>query len=657
MVLGLLKKHAGFVFPLVLLFLLIIFTSLKISGSSVGFFNTILFNGPQKNTGLALGHPQVIRSDEWEVNTPLTVAQAKSGFPVVNRNIGNGQDMAIVSDVPYKAWSEFFKPQNWSFFVLPLEYAFAFKWWFIGVLLMLSSYVFCLQILPKKYLLSSLISVSLFLSPFIQWWYQSVTLLPVAYGILIAFVIMRMLDGSYRRNVLILWSLFLVYIFTCFAFVLYLPFVLSVAFVVAAFLVGHFLNLFNKKPDRKALIDKSVYIILSAIVALGITFIFLKEHSSAIKAIQNSVYPGHRVDPSGGFDLRQLSSGYYNIQLQYNGRAAKLPAPLNQSEFSNFILLFPFLIPVLIYLSLIKVKGKFAYDWRVVLLLCLFVIFLIRLFAPFSEFIFNLLQINRIPHDRLLIGLGLINVMLIVITIGKLYDLKTRLNPRIVWFSAGLAFAFTALAGFSIKSSYKGYIASSSKIILISLAVSAVVWLMLKKKFVLAMAIFALFSFVSVVKVNPLYRGLSPIVNSNLSNSLAQVGDEKGRWIVSDDVVFENVITANNLRTLSGVYSYPQLDLWKPLGTDLQTKNVYNRFAHVFFSVENIPSSKVSAQAYLDPPALDAFRVHVDPCGNYAKQENVKYILSSNDKSSIKCLKQIKTINYPAISFRVYEVQ
>jgi hypothetical protein len=120
MVLGLLKKHAGFVFPLVLLFLLIIFTSLKISGSSVGFFNTILFNGPQKNTGLALGHPQVIRSDEWEVNTPLTVAQAKSGFPVVNRNIGNGQDMAIVSDVPYKAWSEFFKPQNWSFFVFAL---------------------------------------------------------------------------------------------------------------------------------------------------------------------------------------------------------------------------------------------------------------------------------------------------------------------------------------------------------------------------------------------------------------------------------------------------------------------------------------------------------------------------------------------------------
>jgi hypothetical protein len=599
MIIEFISKQRAYIFPFILLIVLIIFTAAKVNGSSIGYFNTVLFKGQQKNNGLIVGHQQPIRSDELETNTPLTVAQAKAGFPLINKNIGNGQDMAVVSDVPYKSWSELFIPQNWSFFVLPVDYAFAFKWWFIGFFMMLCCYLFCLQLIPRKYFLSSIIAASLFLSPFVQWWYQSITAMPLAYGFLIAFIALRILNRAYDKRRLLLWTALLTYI----------------------------------------------------------TFMFFKSHSAAIKAIQTTVYPGHRVDPSGGFDLRRLSGGYYNMQLQNNSYASNLPAPLNQSEASNFILIFPFLIPVLIYLALAKTKNKKIQDWRAILLFGLFAVFLIRLFVPFSEFIFNFFQINRVPHDRLLIGLGILNVMLLVITIEKLGTLKQKLNQSVVWASAGFAFLYTALIGFSIRSSYKDYLSSGLKIILISLIIAVVVWLVLKKQFVLAISALVLFSILSVAKVDPLYRGLSPLVNSSLSQSLQQFKGKNGRWVVSEDVIFENFIAANNLHTLSGVYSYPQLDLWKPLGTNKQTEDVYNRYAHVFFTVENIPTSVSKNGAYLDPPALDAFRVHLDPCGSYAKQENVKYIFTSKDKSSLGCLKEVKTIKYPAETYKIYRVQ
>jgi hypothetical protein len=657
MIIEFISKQRAYIFPFILLIVLITFTAAKVNGSSIGYFNTVLFKDQQKNNGLIVGHPQPIRSDELETNTPLTVAQTKAGFPLINKNIGNGQDMAVVSDVPYKSWSELFIPQNWSFFVLPVDYAFAFKWWFIGFFMMLCCYLFCLQLLPRKYLLSSIVAGLLFLSPFVQWWYQSITAMPLAYGFLIAFIALRILNRAYDKRRLLLWTALLAYLFTCFALVLYLPFLLPIALVVASFLIGHFLNLLQKNAGRQVLFKKAACIILAALTAIAISFMFLKSHSVAIKAIQTTVYPGHRVDPSGGFDLRRLSGGYYNMQLQNNSYASNLPAPLNQSEVSNFILIFPFLIPALIYLGLIKAKDKKMVDWRVIFLIGLFVVFLVRLFVPFSEFIFNFSQINRLPHDRLLIGLGILNVMLLVITIEKLGTLKQKLNQSVVWASAGFAFLYTALIGFSIRSSYKDYLSSGLKIILISLIIAVVVWLVLKKQFVLAISALVLFSILSVAKVDPLYRGLSPLVNSSLSQSLQQFKGKNGRWVVSEDVIFENFIAANNLHTLSGVYSYPQLDLWKPLGTNKQTKDVYNRYAHVFFTVENIPTSVSKNGAYLDPPALDAFRVHLDPCGTYAKQEKVKYIFTSKDESDLRCLKQIKTVVYPAITFRIYQVQ
>ncbi|HEV7453669.1 MAG TPA: hypothetical protein VGO07_00250, partial [Candidatus Saccharimonadales bacterium] len=159
-------------FPLIITIALLLLTVFKISGSSMGIYNTLLYGGGKKDSSLLFNKPREIRSDEWVVNTQMTIAQKNNHFARINHNIGQGQDMSVVLDVPYAEWSQIFKPHNLAFFVLPLEFAFALKWWLMAWLLIISCYFFVLSLLPGRRLLAAGISLSLLCGGMIQWWYQ-----------------------------------------------------------------------------------------------------------------------------------------------------------------------------------------------------------------------------------------------------------------------------------------------------------------------------------------------------------------------------------------------------------------------------------------------------------------------------------------------------
>src|SRR5262245_55415239 len=107
-----------------------------------------ILNGNTPDQNLLYGHPQAIRSDEWLVQTPFTAAQSKVDYPLVNPNIGAGFDTSIILDLPHREWTALFRPENFAFFVLPLENAFAFKWWFVSYLLVMAVYALTLVVVP-----------------------------------------------------------------------------------------------------------------------------------------------------------------------------------------------------------------------------------------------------------------------------------------------------------------------------------------------------------------------------------------------------------------------------------------------------------------------------------------------------------------------------
>jgi hypothetical protein len=638
-------------FPAILLILLVILTAFRMSGSSVGQYHDHLYGTASSDPSLIAGEPRKIRSDEWGVNTPLTVSQVKEGFPVINKTAGQGQDMALTFDVPYAEWSTIFKPQNWSFFVLPVEFAFAFKWWLMAILLMLACYICTITLLPRKYLLGALLSVALFCSPFIHWWYQAGSMLSIAYALFSTALILRILKESSRPRLYIELGL-LTYFLTCFAFIAYVPFIVPLALVTASFLAGHVLNEALRTKDRTAYLRRIALLIAPVFITCSLFLIFLHMHSAVIQALGNSVYPGDRTEPSGGYSILQLLGGYYNLQLQNDTRASGLN--LNQSEASNFILLIPFLLPLFIYTFAWRTKLKVQIDWRVIALLSVLALFLMRLFVPASEILFNALQLNRIPHNRLLIGVGLINIFLIIIAVQHISKISVPLMLQRI--SALLALSIVIATGVGLKVQFVGYLENVFKIGCIGVVFALITWMLLAKRYAIAFALLATYSLFSVIQVNPLYQGLGIIQNSHLSTEITRIGDTNGKWVVGDQAAFvEELPAAQGVDTLSGVYAYPQLSVWSGIGDDPATQAVYNRYAHVFFSVESLYGPTQKLDSYFDPPALDAFRVHTDPCGEFLQQQHVRYVLMTQELVS-SCAQKIATIPYPATTFFVYEL-
>lgn len=643
-------------FPLLLLLTLIILTALRINGSSVGMYHSFVYGSSQQDPALLEGQPRPIRSDEWGVNTPAIVSQAKEGYPVVNQTVGHGQDMSVTFDVPTKELGSLFKPQNWAFFVLPLEYAFAFKWWLLGVILMLACYAFFLTFLPRQYLLSALISVALFLSPFIQWWYQSITILPLAYGLLIAALVIRYYNyqGRISRRQIALLSA-IGYITTCFAITLYVPFVVPVGLGLTALLGGHLLNKWRAgSATTKQLILRQSWLLVGVVLIVGlIAGLYLHSHSTAIEAIGNTVYPGDRTQASGGLPVSQFLGGYYNIYLQDDNRASHID--FNQSEASNFIYLSLFLIPCLVFLLVKRRSLELSFDWRIVGLLLVATAFLVRLFVPFSEIIFDALQLNRIPHNRLLIGFGFINLCLLAISLQHIT--KQKLLPsRLRWVSVSLAAIVTLSVGLSLKLQHNGYLESILAVVVISATLSTTTWLLVNKRLIAGALLLACFSFLSVAHVNPLYRGLGMLTHSSLVDTMRSLDDNKTKWVVGDYAAsFESLPSASGVTSLSGVYAYPQLDVWRPIAADPASEAVYNRYAHVFFTVGTLQQPALGKGAYFDPPALDAFRVHADPCSEFLQAENVRYLLATQETAS-PCLALTKKITYPKQTFYIYSV-
>lgn len=641
------------VFPLLILAVITILTCLKISGTSVGMYHEKLY-GDAKDASLILNQPRAIRSDEWGVNTPYVVSQVQQGFPVTNIAPGNGQDIALTFDAPVGDWSLLFKPQNLPFYVLPLENAFALKWWLLAAFVLLATYAFILTLLPRRYLLASLISIGFFLSPFIHWWYQSGTILPIAYGLLIAAVAISIIKANWKTQRLKLTRYMgaLMYLFTCYAFLLYVPFILPIALVIGVFLLGYFLNYQrNARLSWREVWKKLALIGLPLLAALCLAILYVKSHAVVLEALSQSVYPGQRTVSAGGYTLQQLFGGYFNMQLQEDAKAVHYE--LNQSEASGFMLLFPLLTPFFIY----HWRKTKQIDWRVILLGGLFTLFCLYLFVPFTEPLFNLLQLTRVPHNRLLIGIGVLNLLLIAVAVEQLATYKKALPSKLAIASSLLSFVVALSIGLLFKITYDGYLESLPKILAISAVVAVVVWLLLQRYLKTAFALLAIFSFVSVMAINPLYQGLGILTNSPLISSIKELGSHHdNKWVVDDSVAFlETLPAVAGAGSLSGVYAYPQLNVWKSLGTDADTKAVYNRYAHVFFSIETINKPDATQGAYLNPPALDAFKVTADPCSTFLKEQNVRYILTGKDIVS-ECAQKISEIPYPLTMLSIYKL-
>lgn len=143
-------------------------------------------------------------------------------------------------------------------------------------------------------------------------------------------------------------------------------------------MTGYLLEKRSSIPLR-TLVKRLCIIAVSVFLAALITLAYLGSSHQTVETIRNTAYPGARVVKSGGFDVAHLLSSQLQAQLQFNSKAGFYSMPeaglTNQSENSNFILLFPLLTPLAIYAIVRRKKERKGYDWPLILvsstILCL----------------------------------------------------------------------------------------------------------------------------------------------------------------------------------------------------------------------------------------------------------------------------------------------
>lgn len=626
-------------FPTILLALIATLSLLEVNGSSVGRYNELFYGQSYRDPDLLYGQPQDIRSDEWLVATPMIVAQANNDFQPNNRNIGIGQDMDVILDVPQADWSLAFEPQNWAFFVLPLENAFALKWWLIGGLLVLGCYAFTLTLVPKKVLFAALLSLSALFAPYLQWWYQTVTLAPIYYSLFILAVAIRLLAAKTRRHRL-LWASSMAYLLVAFALVQYPPFQLPCGLAVAVFLVGYVLERRSSAADsvRPAVLYAGGAGAAAAIIVAA----FVVARLDVVRAIRSTAYPGRRaVDPS--FDSAHVMAGFLSNQLQDMTKAVHYLG--NQSESSNFLLISPFLIIPSCYLAYRQFAAGSTRPYTLLFVNALLVAFIVRTLNTVNgdSFLPSILKI--VPGTRFLLAVGFVSLLQLVLLVKE----QDRVAyPLLVSAIAGLgAFVVLTLVGLHVRARYPGFVGSGAKIIGLAGVMAVIFWLCISRRATAAAALLLLISLYSSYKIHPLYRGLAPLTDSALARKIREVaGPSDERWVTLDAMQYNTYLVAAGVRSYSGVYTYPQPRVWQRLDPDGRYRDVYNRYAHVVFS-----TSSAAGFSLVSP---DRFDVRFDGCSDFVRSE-IGYVLAPHAVES-RCLSLVDTVEYPSVKFFVYRV-
>jgi hypothetical protein len=611
-----------------------------------------------KSPGVLLGTPRPIRSDEWLVGSQEMLIQKAANYPAINKNIGLGQDMSMVIDVPFKSFFSTFKPENLFFFIMPYANAFVAHWWFMSLVLVLGFYYLMDSLFPRKRIIISLASIVLLFNPFVQWWYLSSTLLSIGYALWACLMLIKIFDEKTNYKKIALYGLGLAYFALCFAFLLYPPFQLSIAYVIIALLIGFFYyRYFNQQVQLKQDLRRWLIVLVSIFIVVGISSIFFVTHREVIHTFANTAYPGVRSKLSGqngdtidGGSINMIDTFSSPILFNLQNKAKDGLYYTNQSEASRIVAINLLLIPIFVVSVLGKPrKNRRLADYLLLSTSAMAGIFMLRMFTPFFNLPFKLLLFDKVQNERLAIGLVLLCAIQLVL-FGAITIKKISYKSAAI--IAIIAFSLFFDASIMIVHHYPRFISTTS-VFIACLIIGISAFLLLQKKyFVIGLSIFVAFSVASSIFVNPLYSRSEPVALQSATNFIKNHYHNNKSWIVFDSVVIENIPAIAGEHSLSGIQVYPQLSLWENLDPSQTNNFAYNRYAHEIFTTNPNPNN-----VEFFNPQPDVLLVYFD-CSIAKEIPNFGYALSSapiTNKSALQCLRLNNVIKYPNIVLDIYK--
>jgi hypothetical protein len=617
-----------------------------LNGSSIGMYS--VRHGRDPSTWI--GSPKWVRADEWNIQTPDILNQSLRGrrFNVEDSVIG-GHGTALVGNLPVWHISTLFRPQFWSFFVLPLDYAYA-TYWQCKALILVAGIFTWLLLVTRCSIWAIAGALWYFFSPFTQWTYSWASRLPEMVGLICFTMVFACYLTIGRKPVaLALAALGAAGCGIDFGMCAYLPHLIPLFWLFVLFMVFWCIGA-RELIFKKELAGRRVLALIAALVltgAVGLTV--YSDARGAVAGIANTSYPGKRLFSGGNLPLQALTSHFFawtETEKHFP------PALANISEASGFLWLAPATLFCLGKLALSRFQ-KFA----MLSLWCAFLFLLAWLLLPIPARIGTILALNRTAASRCLPALGLANIAIVAICMAS-HTRKSAVDRQPLYKMESLlriAGVFLVLLTILLltNESLNSYFARS-ELLLASVVATAFVVLMFRgSKIALALALVIPQALVFGA-VNPTERGLGPITSSALYNYIrhhTQLLDAK--WMLfTDDTMAFGFFNATGCEAYNGLRYLPDIDHFPLLASRGLNVQLLNSAGFLLAHPLEDPKTK----SYVEMGAPTVIRWSVSPLDPVLKQIGIGYVAFTSKPSPAISSQLIPLTSGPLDNFWLYRL-
>lgn len=584
------------------------FTILVASGSS-GSSLALLF----ENNRIAmhdakpwLGKGQGIRSDEWEVITPMAISQKnhQPKFPIINSNWGHdGHNMLVVgmTGVPVAHVSAIAKPATWGFFVFDLRHALAWYWWFPFFSCLIALWLVLQKFFQLDWKISAALATSFAFAPYsatFSGWPAYTTFFPLA-----SLLFIQKIVQNQRLLFALAYGLLLGVSISGFALVLYPAWQISLIYIFIPFGLAWCWQERKNLHFRSTQWVGSLVALCASLCILGFWWIDAKE---AVHAIQNTVYPGQRVLEVGGdIDPWFFIKGLLSLQTMY--RPTTLMDP---SDAGSFIFL-PLALVVSGALTFISHKNTRLLG---TVLAAYMLAAIAYMFIGSNAAIARWSLWGAVTSYRLDLALGLVQIFLMAWIFSSTKD-TGPVKPWLRWtaWSAGIA---TFSWGWWLYQRLPFTIASDllEPVFWLSLITwGALAYFFIIRHYTYVTVLFLLWMLAISLPFNPLGQAPNNIVLDNtLTQTIKRIifNGKNGQIAIIGERTWPLVLAIADLHVTNSVFYHPPITFWKKMDPTGDSTPVYNRYQRLFFRLQPLPTPPHQA---IQSPRLDEVVLTMDP--------------------------------------------
>lgn len=570
----------------------------------------------QNEDGTILGVPRLIRSDEWNVQTPFYISQARTGNKLINPTYAlSGQNMVVAYNAPVLHPSVIGKPFNWGFLFLGAERGMSWYWCFKIIGFLLLAFEFSMILTKRKKYLSLVGSFWITFTPAVQWWFMQHLGDVVFFSLLIMVAVNHFFETQNKYKKLIMAILTMIGLIG-FTLVIYPAFQVPFAYLLAIFLITAFVKAIR---SRRIHWFDSFHIVLTVILATGIIGLTLYQSQDALKATLSTIYPGSRVSTGGTYPFKDTTNFLLNVLLPF-----RFPSYANQVELSaafNFFGLITLTLPFVLKRKLIKNNSLGLMMWLLTALLSVYAVV-----GQVPEALAKVTFLSFVTSSRAWQAASVMGVFVAIWFIGYIWDHRDKFNfkhfvlPMVV---------YPTYLGWMVHEN-KDYLTYSVTpvyfVALIIILLLAYLFILYRRRYLFTLIMVPLVV-VSGMTVNPVVKGIDVIKDRKLSQEVIKLvkEDSNALWM-SDSSNLYNYVEMFGAHSIDGVRFYPDEKLMSKIDSSHEHEVIWNRYSHMRYTLTTDSTT-------MSNPAPDAVLINLNV--NELDKLGIDYILTTRPLEQI----------------------